>query len=205
MEEPSAWLNRLLDIVRGQATTAQIESWVDCCWRRGECVDVVPLEFLPELPSTGRPIRRYGDSGLLRSEVCFEHAHGPGGVVVHAPAMESRSDNAVSPYAPLHVHQTAHVGVIMQGEPHFFIDRGNRGQVRIVRILLAAGHVVAIPGSVAHTFGTAPTGFTILSIQARFVAPSTADFARNVSWDGEALPVSNIGPTSAGDVPTLDG
>jgi hypothetical protein len=205
MSESSAWSNRLLDIVGGQATTAQIEFWVDRSWRSGALADVVPLELLPELPSTGRPVRRYGDSGLLRSEICFVHAHGPGGVIVHAPAIEARSDGTVCPYVPLHVHQAAHLGVILRGEPHFFIDRGEPGEARVVRMPLQAGHLVTIPAGVAHSFGTAAAGFTILTIQARFVAPSEADFARNVRWSGEALPISNPEHRSASDVATLDG
>lgn len=203
VEESGTWPNRLLDIVGGQATTAQIEAWVSDCWRGGEPVDLLPLDFLPHLPAQGRPIRRYGDSGLLRSQICFVHAHGPGGVVVHAPAIEASDKNGVSPYVPLHVHQSAHLGVILEGAPHFFVDRGEPDQAQVVRVPLAAGHVVAIPAGVAHSFGTPAASFTILTIQARFVAPSEADFARNVSWASAALSGASADPPAAGNVPAL--
>lgn len=178
------WSDRLFAIVSGGATSAEIESWVDAAWRDGQFADTVPRETLDSLPTTGRPVARYGEAGLLRSEVCFEHPHGPGGVVIHTP-QEVWSRVRTPWYVAPHVHPNAHVTVVLHGEPDFFIARHDGEQAHVVTAAVQRGTVLFCPAGVAHTFGSAGAAFTVLSIQARFVDPSQPDFARTAdAFDG---------------------
>jgi len=182
------WSDRLLGIVSGQITSGEIEHWVDTAWTDGHFVDAVSGGVVGRLPTAGRPVARYGDSGLLRSAVCFTHLQGPGGVVVHTPPPQV-AGGMRRPYciAP-HVHQTSHVTVVLQGAARFFIARREGRDARIVCVPVRAGEVLLCPAGIAHTFGSKRGAFTVLSIQARFVEPSQPDFARNVSAF-EGLPV----------------
>lgn len=113
------------------------------------------------------------------------HRHGPGGVVVRTPPVETwswvRTPFCVAP----HVHQHPHLTVVLEGEPHFFIARSDSGHSCVLRVAVRPGHVLLCPAGIAHTFGSTGGAFTVLSIQARFVDPSQPDFARSVgTFDG---------------------
>jgi hypothetical protein len=179
------WSERLLAIVSGRATSAQIESWVDAAWRDGQFADSLPRDTVDRLPTTGRRVTRYGDHGILRSEVCFEHPHGPGGVVISTPPQEVWSRVCTRWYVAPHVHRHAHVTVVLQGEPLFFIARAAGEQAYVVEAAVHRGNILFCPAAVAHTLGSTGAGFTVLSIQARFVDPSQPDFARNANGFGQ--------------------
>jgi hypothetical protein len=191
---PDTWSDRLLGIVRGEATSAQIEGWVDASWRDGRFVDVVPAEILSKLPTTGYPVARYGDPNILRSEVCFRHPHGPGGVVVHTPPLEVWSLVERRYCVAPHVHRHAHVTVVLRGESHFFIARSADGRNRVLQVAVRPGHVLPCPAGSAHTFGSTGGAFTVLSIQARFVDPGARGFASNVGvFDGFPIVTPDVG------------
>jgi hypothetical protein len=175
------WTQRLLEIVEGRATPAMIEGWVDASFQEDRFAVTVPEDFVSGLPSNGRPVKRYGDSGALRSQVCFQHAEGAGGVVVHTPAMPAWSSDRASYCVAPHVHANAHVTVVLRGEAHFFIARGGNGQAGVTQVPVGPGSVLLCPARVAHTFGSRGGPFSVLSMQARFVHPSRPEFARNVS------------------------
>lgn len=178
------WWERLLGIVAGQTASAMIESWVDSAWVEGRFAVAVPEDSLVRLPSRGRPVARYGESGVLRSEVCFRHPEGPGGVVVHTPAMEARTRFCVAP----HRHPNAHVTVVLRGEANFFIARGTSGDGGVARVPVRPGSVLLCPAGVAHTFGSRNGPFSVPSLQARYVDPSLPDFAENVdAFDGRPV------------------
>lgn len=188
------WSDRLLRIVSGEATSAHIESWVDTSWRDGEFVHLVPREIVDQLPASGRPVSRYGHSGILRSEVCFSHSHGPGGVVVHTPPMKVWSHVGTAYCVEPHVHRNAHVTVVLRGESHFLIEDGHSG---VTRIAVRPGHVLLCPAGVAHTFGSEGGAFTVLSIQARFIEPSQLGFASGISFfDGLPFVPPDVGMAS---------
>jgi hypothetical protein len=174
------WSDRLLAIVEGRASGDDIERWVDASWNDGRFLDAVPDDLLSSLPATGRPIARYGDSGVLQSEVCFGRSEQPGAVVVHTPAMEPWSRKKARYCVDPHVHSSAHVTVVLQGQAQFFVACGVDADSPVVRVPVRAGSVLVCPASVAHTFGSESGPFTVLSVQSRFVEPSRADFARSV-------------------------
>ena len=191
------WSDRLLRIVSGEATSAHIESWVDASWRDGQFVHAVPRHILDQLPTSGRPVSRYGDSGILRSEVCFRHSHGPGGVVVHTPPMEVWGRVSTAYCVEPHVHQNPHVTVVLRGASHFFIACDEDGQSGVIQVAVRPGHVLLCPAGVAHTFGGKGSAFTVLSIQSRFIEPSQANFAKGVSvFDGLPLVPREVGLAS---------
>jgi hypothetical protein len=176
------WTQRLLEIVEGRATSAMIEGWVDSSFQQDRFAVAVPEDLLSALPSSGRPVKRYGDSGVLRSQLCFQHAAGPGGVVVHTPAMRAWSSERASYCVAPHVHANAHVTVVLRGEAWFFIAREGNGRPVVAQVPVGPGSVLLCPARVAHTFGSRSGPFSVLSMQARFVHPSRPEFARNVSF-----------------------
>jgi hypothetical protein len=175
------WADRLRGIVGGEATSAQIEGWIDAAWRGGRFMAVVPAELLRRLPASGHPVSRYGDANHLRTEVCFRHPHGPGGVVVRTPAMEPWSRARGNYCVPPHVHRNPHLTVILEGESRFFVARSEDRRSGVVQVAARPGHVLLCPADVAHTFGSSGGAFTVLSIHARFVDPSRRDFARRTA------------------------
>ena len=197
MTRSDIWSDRLLRIVNGEATSAHIESWVDASWRDGQVVHTVPQRTLDQLPTSGRPVSRYGDSGILRSEVCFTYSHGPGGVVVHTPPMAVWSRVSLLYCVEPHVHRNPHVTVVLRGESYFFIACNEDGHSGVIQVAVRPGHVLLCPAGVAHTFGGRGSAFTVLSIQSRFIDPSQADFARRVSvFDGLPLVARDVGLAS---------
>jgi hypothetical protein len=177
---PDLWPSRLRAIVGGTSTSAQIESWVDTAWNEGRGVDEVPAAVFRTLPTTGDPVARYGDSGVLRSEVCFRHPDGPGGVVIHTPPMETWSSTRKNYCIAPHVHGCAHVTVVLAGEAHFFVAPADEN--RVVHVAARPGHVLLCPAGSAHTFGSKGEAFTVLSIHARFVDPSQRGFSRRAPF-----------------------
>ena len=177
---------RLRAIVDGETTSAEVERWVDAAWALGRFVDEVPAAVLPTLPATGEPVARYGDSGVLRSEVCFRRPRGPGGVVIHTPPMETWSDARRNYCIAPHVHGCAHVTVVLTGEAHLF--PAPAAERRVLHVMARPGLVLLCPAGNAHTFGSTGEAFTVLSIHARFVDPSRRAFSRRARAF-EALPM----------------
>lgn len=167
----------------GEATRVVAERW-----KEGSYLRRLPVDVLPTLEATAPSRRRYCCSTVVRNHVLYGTRGEPGCVLVIAPYDAAFKGNFHDLNVPMHVHETDHIAVVMDGEGVFYVQRDLKAGPAVVYTKVGKGCVLFFPAGTPHTFAVGRAGISVATFEPEFEFPDSPEFATFVPDDLHRLP-----------------
>lgn len=174
------WVRRLL---RGEVSREEAMNTVAEYWGKGTFLRRVPADELPLLRITAPSRARYCCSIAVRNHVLYGVRGEPGCVLVIAPFDAAFDGDFRDLNVPMHIHNTDHIAVVMNGQGVFYAQRDLEDGPVVVHAEVEKGSVMFYPAGTPHTFAVGRHGISVASFQCDFESPHSPEFSRPVAGD----------------------
>jgi hypothetical protein len=171
----------------GTLSADQIEQAVEGHWLRRDIVHHLGADVLPTLSPPRQVVGRHGFTDELVNEVMYGEVGQPACLLVTTPEPGRYDRNFRELLVPPHVHESAHIAVVISGNPLWVVGCPSEQGTVLIAEPMAPGSMAMYPRDVPHTF-VADETFVVATAEARSAQPESERFARPSPVDFGGLP-----------------
>lgn len=172
----------------GDITSDEARVRVHDYWESGYFIHQVPPVCIPPFKVVGPPVDRYGLKTPLLNFFIYGERGQPGCLLVKAPHDVAFDKDFTDLNMFLHIHNSDHIAVVVEGHGIFFVQRNLPEGMVIIQAQVSTGSIMFYPKDTPHTFAGGSSGITVASMQCEFEPPDSPKFASLADESVNSLP-----------------